>query len=785
MSFISTGVQPMPQKSCDLLFVATASMGAVEEGIFTQCMHTAGITRSGTHTIYLSDLKENLLQTILSYNPRVVVTIDDAPLHKVTGYDSAFKYRGSPIVMSDYTVIPIIRPSMATQVFINRYFIISDLRKAIRFSEGTESIPVRTLIINPSYHEVLYYLQDIIDHTRTVAFDIECCNQEVSCIAFATSPTMCMSIPMLGNCWTEMEEYTIWRLIDNILHSTKIAKIAQNAMFDISFLARQNNIITRGPIDDTMIGHNYIYKDFPKGLDFLCSIYTNEPYYKDDGKIWKTPEKDINKFYLYNAKDAAVTFECWEKIRYELLTKGFMEFYKREIMENFTPMLYAQLRGMATNHVALQESKKRVIADIDTLQAELTRMCGFPLNPVSSKQCKEYFYITKEIKPYVSRKTGAITTDDDAMLRIARKGYREAAIIRDIRGKRKLVSTYLDIAFDSDSRLRSSYNLAGTSSGRLSSSQTIFGTGCNFQNIPPEFKTFLIADPGHILIEFDKVQAEWIVVAYLANDANMIEVVEKKQDAHVKTASLMFGVPEELIKIEAKALKDVSGEHAILAARKEHCPDILKYNPIASMSCRQIGKKCNHGLNYDLGYKGFAMAADIGEKESKHIVEMYHRTYPGIRNTFHDRIRTQLSKNRTITNCFGRKRIFMDRWGDDLFKAAYAQIPQSSVGDMVNIAIPAIYNDDVFYMKKVDFLGQVHDSILIQYPIDNLSNLCNTIKTCIEYLDIPMTYSGRTFIIPTDVKIGTSWGNMTKVSDININSVNKILQKYIGDNDVN
>lgn len=785
MSFLSTGVQEMPQKSCDLLFVTTSPMGAVEEGVFTQCMHTAGIIRSGTHTIYLSDIKGDVKEIVALYSPKVVVTIDDAPLQRLTGFDSAFKYRGSPIVMPNYTVIPIIRPSMATQVFINRYFIISDLRKAIRFVEGTESIPVRTLLINPSYREVLHYLQDIIDNTRTVAFDIECCNQEVSCIAFATSPTMCMSIPMLGNCWTEMEECNIWKLIATILHSTKIAKIAQNAMFDISFLARQNSIITRGSIDDTMIGHNYIYKDFPKGLDFLCSIYTNEPYYKDDGKIWKTPEKDINKFYLYNAKDAAVTFECWEKIRYELLTKGFMDFYKHEIMEVFNPLLFAQIKGMRTNHEELMKTKVRVNKEIDTLQDELTRLCGFALNPVSSKQCKEYFYITKEIKPYVSRKTGAITTDDDAMLRIARKGYREAEIVRDIRGKRKLVSTYLDIAFDSDSRLRSSYNLAGTSSGRLSSSQTIFGTGCNFQNIPPEFKTFLVADPGHILIEFDKVQAEWIVVAYLANDANMIDVVEKKQDAHVKTATLMFGAPEELIKAEAKVLKNVSGEHDILAARKAHCPDILKYNPIASMSCRQIGKKCNHGLNYDLGYKGFAMAADIGEKESKHIVELYHRAYPGIRNTFHDRIRTQLSKNRTITNCFGRKRIFMDRWGDDLFKAAYAQIPQSSVGDMVNIAIPAIYNDNVYYMRKVDFLGQVHDSILIQYPIANIADLYYTIKSCIEYLDIPMIYSGRTFTIPTDVKIGLSWGNMTELHDINISAVSSIVQKYTGEPNAN
>src|SRR4030067_2649239 len=338
------GEQSMPQvKQCNILFIASTPMGVIEDGIFTQCLHTAGIIRSDTQMLYLSNATHNELVPIIeSISPKVIVTIDDIPLHTLTTMNSAFKYRGSPILWNSYVVIPIIRPSMALQVFINRYFIISDLRKAIRFAEGTESIPVRNLIINPTFPEVTTYLNNIIDNKVTVAFDIECCNQEVSCIAFAISPYISMCIPMIGNPWTEQEELIIWRLIDTILHSTTIVKIAQNAMFDISFLARQNNIITRGPIDDTMIGHNYIYKDFPKGLDFLCSIYTNEPYYKDDGKIWKTPEKDLQKFYLYNAKDAAVTYECWEKIRYELLTKGFMDFYKHEIMENFNPMLYAQ-----------------------------------------------------------------------------------------------------------------------------------------------------------------------------------------------------------------------------------------------------------------------------------------------------------------------------------------------------------------------------------------------------------------------------------------------------------
>src|SRR3990167_3528248 len=749
MSFINVSEQSKEAEQKNIVLLMSDKLSISVDSIITQCLHQAGISRSDVSYIYLKNPRWNI--ELIQTKPKVVITVDDAPLRALTHRDSSWNFRGSPIFKDEYTVIPIINPSICLGVYINRYYIIADMRKALRIATTPNyQRPNKTLLINPSYEETISYLTNIKENKKEIAFDIECCNQEVSCISFATSPQVCMSIPFFGNPWTEREECEIWKLITAILFDKTITKIGQNLMFDIAFLYRQNNIVTQGLIEDTMIAHNTIYKDFPKGLDFLCSIYTDEEYYKDYGKIWKDPSKDLNKFYRYNALDSAVTFECWLKIKKDLLDKKFMPLYRR-IMEVFEPLLYMQLKGMKTIHSDLDKRRDDVNIEIGNLQAKLNKLCGFELNVNSSKQCQQYFYVTKGLAPYT--KDGKITTDDKAMTRIARKGYEEARIIQDIRERRKLVSTYLDIAFDPDGRLRSSYNLAGTSFGRLASSQTIFGTGCNFQNIPTDFRTFMVADPGYVLIEFDKVQAEWIVVAYLANDANMIEVVEKKLDAHIKTAELMFGAPDALIKADDKLLKKITGKENILAARKEHLPEILKCHPIETMSCRQIGKKCNHGLNYDLGYKGFALASDIEEVVAKRIVEMYHNAYPGIRNTYHWRVREQLGKDRTPTNSFGRKRIFMDRWGDTLFKAAYSLIPQSSVGDMVNISIAAIYKDKTSIMMKLQLLGQVHDSIVCQYPLDSLPDLYYAIKIMKEYMDIPMTYNARTFIIPTDCKI--------------------------------
>jgi DNA polymerase I-like protein with 3'-5' exonuclease and polymerase domains len=78
------------------------------------------------------------------------------------------------------------------------------------------------------------------------------------------------------------------------------------------------------------------------------------------------------------------------------------------------------------------------------------------------------------------------------------------------------------------------------------------------------------------------------------------------------------------------------------------------------------GKKCNHSLNYDLGYKQFALRFEMGEGEAKQIVERFHRVYPGIRH-YHAWVRAALSANATLTNCYGRTRVFLERWGDELF----------------------------------------------------------------------------------------------------------------------
>ena len=141
----------------------------------------------------------------------------------------------------------------------------------------------------------------------------------------------------------------------------------------------------------------------------------------------------------------------------------------------------------------------------------------------------------------------------------------------------------------------------------------------NLQNWPHSMLRYLIADEGHIYYSFDLSQFENRIVAYVGNIKQMIEAFETGIDVHSLTAALIFGKPINEVSRKDGSCPLGDGQH----------------------SERFWGKKANHGLNYDLGYKSFALYYELPEREAKAIVERYHQAYPGVRQTFHAEVRKQ------------------------------------------------------------------------------------------------------------------------------------------------
>lgn len=444
-------------------------------------------------------------------NARCKVPSLNPALYLCLGQDKKrpiMKYRGSPLPGQPYLscrgeireVIPTVHPAATLHgTYLWRYLIISDLEKALRHSEAPGVIvPKRHYLLEPTLPDVLDYLEACRRRGR-VCTDLEVINHQVSCFSLAYKHSEAMCVPLHGEgmnpYWTLEEEQRIWLEYARLLEDERITKINQNLVgFDAVFLFMVMNIQVRGFLGDPMIAQHIMYPEFNKGLDFILSVHTDEPYYKDEGKMWKTLTGDIETFWTYNAKDAATALEAWEVLAKEMTEGGYWPTYNMTVRLS-DPLCFMSDVGVRVNREGIEASKVKVAQELLELEQGLRSIAECDFNPSSPAQCARYFYETKGYAPYKNA-SGGVTTDDKALARIVRKyNSPEARLVQRIRALRKLRGTYLDIALDKDNRLRCSWNPRGTYTGRLSSSSTIFGTGANMQNLHPMFLNFIEADP--------------------------------------------------------------------------------------------------------------------------------------------------------------------------------------------------------------------------------------------------------------------------------------------------
>lgn len=500
--------------------------------IFDECLHRAGLLRNqvaianvcreriksvnyfiGESSGNLSErgleVQKDLLSRIEDHQANVIVPMGKlatACLRPETK-GRILKWRGSILhatALGNRKIIPTVHPAFTMPrrgPFVYQYTITEDYRRVLKQSEFPEiRRPKRTLLIDPTFYEAVEFIRSCADFPL-IGSDCETYNYQVSCLSLAPTADYCMSIPFVGRYrgeahWSEREELLLWLELAKLFNSPSVCSIWQGGVsFDIPLLYLQNKIRIRR-YHDLMVAHRIAFPDFPAKLEYITSIFTEEPYYKDERKLWMTPSKDPDTFWTYNAKDGAVTREAWDPV-WEIISndEGYLWTYENTMASN-EACLYAGCRGVRVDRDKLESLRKEVQATIDSQQAELNNLVGRELNVNSSPQCLQFFYVEKGYHPYVDPKTKRPTCDDKALTRVARRyDSKEARLVQEIRGLRKLLSTYIEVEFDSDSRLRCSYDVRGTKTGRYSSKQTPMGTGLNFQNLDPRFKGFLVPDP--------------------------------------------------------------------------------------------------------------------------------------------------------------------------------------------------------------------------------------------------------------------------------------------------
>ena len=709
---------------------------------------------------YINELKQELSRL----NLNIVVAFGNIALLALTNRVGITKWRGSVLestLVPGLKVIPTFHPATFIPPkfnFLNKPLICEDLMRAKAEMEFKEiRRKPRDIVVKPSFEEslnTLRHCQNLGLQGHIIGLDIEVINGEVDCIGLSWEADHSICIPFRyyhGDYFTPDQELAILREVAQILSDSRIAKTGANFIFDTQFLLRKYGIVPRGELHCTQIAQKISYPDFPAGLAAVTTMYTDIPYYKQDGKQWmKMGAGSWEEWWNYNGMDALVPVDVYPKQMNVLQRQNNIETYNRQ-RKLIKPLLYMGERGIRVDVEGMMEYEKEQHTILDELDLQLRDIVGRDINYNSPKQLMEYFYKELGNKPYKKKNTQGQYNDSidvDALKRLVRQGgsaSKAARIMLDIRGLSKRISTYLDIGkVDKDGRYRSSYKPVGADTGRLSSGETIFGTGGNQQNWPHDLLRFFLFDEGYIGYSFDLSQIENRIVAYTGGVLAQIDAFEREIDLHTLTASIIFHKPYDQI-----SKKD--GSSTLGDGRQSE---------------RYWGKKSGHGMNYDESYKKFALVNELPESEAKVILEGLHAGYPEIRGGYHAMIQQMLRTNRTVTNLFGRTRLFLGPVFEsypnvskaacvETFRSAYAHFAQSTCADKVNEqGVEHIYYNQQWY-KPVELLAQVHDSVVFQIPLSvpwiEHANILLRIK---KSLETPLIWHDREIPTPVDLAIG-------------------------------
>ena len=688
-------------------------------------------SRKTIPTQELAEAHAILRGEIKNSKPNIVIGLGREVLVALTGNTKILKWRGSVLDVGGVKFIPTMHPLTVLREPKMNPIVSMDLMRAAE--EAKSPHPSKNyndhFVINPTFDEVMYYLTDFLPKQDIVTFDIETIPplEQIMCLGFGWSKEDAFCLPIFygaNSWWSVDEEVAIIKAVQKLFKVPSIKWIAQNAQYDMTYLADKWDVHMTIWMD-TMIAFHCVYPEMRKSLAFLTSIYSHRPYYKDDGGQGKTPEQE----WIYNCTDCCTTYECALAIRKELEEFGTLDFYNNHSNKLITPLGEMQRHGVRVDAKRRDALDNELESKLIELTTRIEKAVGYPLNANSPKQVKEFLYEDLKLPPIYAwgkkngRKAKVVSSGQEAIEELQKRTDNPVLqIILEIRGVRKLLSTYVRASLESNGRICCSYKIAGTETGRLSSSKSIYNRGTNLQNIPrePTVRAMYIPDEGFKLINADLSQAEARIVAYLAGEERMQRLFEEGGDVHTKNACNIFGVTVDKVK----------------------------------KSQRQIAKALVHGANYGIGHVRFSKIVGQSEGRARELLNQYHTLYPCLQ-LWHMRVRSQVGKTRVMTTPFGRKRMFFGRWGDDLVREAIAYVPQSTVGDLLNLGIIRSWDARPPEWK---YLMQNHDSVVAQVPIDTPD--MHIWKFFKHYYEIPVMIDRKWCKVPMDIQVGKNWGEM-------------------------
>ena len=505
-------------------------------------------------------------------------------------------------------------------------------------------------------------------------------------------------------------------ILKPLLHAPGVLKVGQNFKYDLGVFQRYD--LYPAPYDDTMLIsyalgtglHNH-------GMDALCERhFGHKPIaFKDiagTGKAQKTFDQiSLDVATPYAAEDADVTLRLWKFLKPKLAGEQVATVY--ETMDRGLPAVVAKMEneGVKVDRAELSRLSGMFAQKMAGLEDEAYELAGTKFNLGSPKQIGEILFDEMGLEGGKKTKTGAWKTGVDILEKLADNGEALPRIILDWRGFSKLKSTYSDALVkqinDHTGRVHTSFSIAATTTGRLSSSDP------NLQNIPirteegRKIRNAFVAETGHVLVAADYSQIELRLLAHVADLTTMKQAFADGVDIHALTASEMFNVPLD-----------------------EMTPET-----------RRNAKAINFGIIYGISAFGLAKNIGISRTEAGEYINKYFEKFPGIKAYMED-TKERAREDGYVKTIFGRKCHISGIKDSNQMMRAFAE--RQAINAPIQGAAADIMRRAMLRMpeaiSKVDgarLLLQVHDELVFEVPEKSADDLIAAVKPAMENAAMP------------------------------------------------
>ncbi len=409
-------------------------------------------------------------------------------------------------------------------------------------------------------------------------------------------------------------------------------------------------------------------------------------------------------------------------LSHEIEKEGFGDLFYRMEMPLVEVLAAMEKRGVLVDVAVLNEMSRYFEELLARSEEKIYGLAGEAFNINSPKQLQKILFEKLEL-PRGKRVKEGFSTDVEVLTALAQNHELPAEILA-YRSISKLKSTYVDtlpiMVNAVTGRIHTSYNQAGTETGRLSSSSP------NLQNIPartPEgrrIRQAFIAPPGFEILSADYSQIDLRVLAHISGDRNLIQAFQSDEDIHTRTASDIFGVFPEMVTAEM----------------------------------RRQAKVVNFGVVYGMSPFGLAKELGISQKMAKEYIDGYFARYTGVRD-YIERTLTDARGKGYVTTLMNRRRYLPEINSPTPAVRQFAERTavntpiQGTSADLIKMAMIVIDRGLREGRFSSGMIMQVHDELVFEVALDEKEDVTTLIREGMEEvakLKVPL-------------KVGISWGN--------------------------